>query len=229
MNIMVGKGATLPSSPGCLIDGVWETGEGEEIVVVNPANETVLHRLTGASVEQADRATAAARRSFFEGHWSRMAPRERSRRMHHLVDLFEARRQQLAELIVDEVGTPIRITHGLQIQFAIDVLRWFADKAAEGPRGGFEELLNLHKQPILSASMLVREPAGVVAAITAYNNPLLLLGRKLGPALAAGCTIVVSRRARRSRPSPSWNFSPKRTCRRERSISSSVAWMSAAG
>ncbi len=190
MNVMVGKAAAIPNSPGCMIDGVWEAGEGDEIVVLNPATEGVLHKITGASVAQVDRATAAARRSFVDGHWSRMAPRERGRRLHRLVDLFEARRQQFAELIVDEVGTPIRITHGLQIQFAIDVLRWFADKAAEGPRGGFEEMLTLHRQPILSASMLVREPAGTVAAITAYNNPLLLLGRKLGPALAAGCTMV---------------------------------------
>lgn len=190
MNVSV-RGATVPASPGCLIDGVWEAGEGEEIVVLNPTTETVLHRLAGASVGQVDRATAAARRTYVDGHWSRMAPRERSRRMHHLVDLFEARRSEFADLIVDEVGTPIRITHNLQIQFAIDVLRWFADKAASGPRGGFEELLDLHKLPIASASMLVREPAGVVAAITAYNNPLLLLGRKLGPALAAGCTMVV--------------------------------------
>lgn len=181
----------LPSSPGCLIDGQWERGDGEEIVVLNPATEQELSRLNSATVDQVDRATSAARRAFFGGAWSQMPPAERSRRMHHLVDLFESRRDYFADIIVAEVGTPIRITQGLQIQFAIDVLRWFADKAAEGPRGGWEELMSLHETPILSGSILVREPAGVVAAITAYNNPLLLLGRKLGPALAAGCTTVL--------------------------------------
>lgn len=177
---------------GCLIDGGWHGGEsGEEIAVLNPATEETIARLSVASSAQVSAATAAARRAFDSGAWSRMPPRERSARMHELADAFERRREVLANLIVAEVGTPIRITRTLQIQFAIDVIRWFAERAATGPRGGFEEMLPLHHEPITAGSVLVREPAGVVAAITAYNNPLLLLARKLGPALAAGCATVV--------------------------------------
>jgi len=182
----------LAERNSCLIGGEWSSGEsGEAVAVLNPATEEVLGQAVLASAGQVEAAVADARRAFEEGAWSRMDPRERSRRMHALVDAFEARRDEFADLIVEEVGTPIRITHNLQIQFAIDVLRWFADQAASGPRGGFEESLSLHHEPIASGSVLIREPAGVVAAITAYNNPLLLLGRKLGPALAAGCSTVV--------------------------------------
>lgn len=173
------------------IDGRWIAGEGDELTVLNPATETVLATFPTASVGQVEQAAATARRTFESGAWSGMSPRERSRRMHLLVDLFESRRKEFASLIVDEVGTPIRITESYHIQFAVDVLRWFADKALQGPRGGWEELLPLHRTPIMAASMLKREPAGVVAAITAYNAPLLLLGRKLGPALASGCTTVL--------------------------------------
>jgi aldehyde dehydrogenase (NAD+) len=181
----------LPTAPGCLINGTWELGAGEKITVLNPATEETLMTVQAANLDQVDRATAAARANYVSGAWAGMSPKDRSRRMHELVDLFESRRDYFAELTVAEVGTPIRITQGLQIQFAIDVLRWFADKALEGPRGGWEELMGLHDTPILSGSLLVREPAGVVAAITAYNTPLLLLGRKLGPALAAGCSTVL--------------------------------------
>jgi aldehyde dehydrogenase (NAD+) len=85
----------------------------------------------------------------------------------------------------------VRIARSMQTQFALDSLRYFADMAATGPRGGFEEPMSLHEIPIMSGSLLRQEPAGVVAAITAYNFPMLLLARKLGPALAAGCTVVL--------------------------------------
>jgi len=181
----------LPSTNGILIDGRWERGDGPEVSVLNPATEVEIARIATASLDQVDRAVHSARQSFFSGAWSRMSPKERSRRMHALVDLFESQRDYFTDVIVEEVGTPIRIARGLQIQFAIDVLRWFAERALVGPRGGFEELLPIHSEPIMAGSMLIREPAGVVAAITAYNNPLLLLCRKIGPGLAAGCTLVV--------------------------------------
>lgn len=191
MNKLMDIKSFMPKAPGCYIGGAWHMGAGDTFDVVNPTTEENLATLKLASIAQVDEATAAARKCYREGHWARMSPKERSKRMHHLVDLFEQRREMFADLIVTEVGTPIRITDGLQIQFAIDVLRYMADKALTGPRGGYEEMMTLHHTPITSASLLVREPAGVVAAITAYNNPLLLLGRKLGPALAAGCSTVL--------------------------------------
>jgi aldehyde dehydrogenase (NAD+)/betaine-aldehyde dehydrogenase len=70
-------------------------------------------------------------------------------------------------------------------------LRWFAEAARRGPRDGLEEALPPHYDPVVSSSLLVREPAGVVAAVTAYNVPIYLGAMKLGPAFASGCSAVL--------------------------------------
>jgi aldehyde dehydrogenase (NAD+) len=182
----------LGSPPGCLIGGAWREGESEQAIeVLDPATEATIASIAAASPGQLREATAAARRAFDEGPWPRLAPAERSRVIHRLADLIEARAEDFAQLLVAEIGSPIKLSRSLHVAATIDCLRWFADAAARGPRGGFEEVLPLHETPILSASLLRREPAGVAGAITAYNYPLLLLARKLGAALAAGCTIVV--------------------------------------
>ena len=180
-----------------LIDGVWSAGAGSgRIELVNPATEESLGSVTPASVEQVDAAVDAARRTFDEGSWARLPPHERSMLLHRLADAFEERFERYVDLIVEEVGATVELTRRLQVGGPLNLLRWFADAAARGPRGGHEESLPIHEDPVMSSSILRREPAGVVAAITAYNYPLLLLVRKLGGALAAGCTVVVMPSAR---------------------------------
>jgi aldehyde dehydrogenase (NAD+)/betaine-aldehyde dehydrogenase len=182
----------VPETPASLIDGEWAEGQaGERIEVLDPATEAQLAAFSAASNEQVAAAAGAARRAFDSGPWPRLAPRERSAALHRLADLVEGRGEELAQLLVEEIGCPIRLSRALQVGATVECLRWFADAAARGPGGGYEQPLPLHEKPILSASVLRREPAGVVAAITAYNYPLLLLARKLGGALAAGCTVVV--------------------------------------
>ena len=184
---------TLVGSPqACLIDGAWSDGESDaRIDLRDPATEEPLVVFPEASVEQARAAVASSRRAFDEGPWASFGPGDRSRILNEIADLLEARADEYADLVVAEIGCPVRLSRNLQVGASIECLRFFAGAAARGPRGGYEEALPLHEVPILSASLLRREAAGVVAAITAYNYPLLLLARKLGGALAAGCTEIV--------------------------------------
>jgi aldehyde dehydrogenase (NAD+) len=185
-------GLKVPTVVECFIDGRWEAGEGDDAFdVINPATETVLSAARAVSLAQTDRALQAARRSFDEGSWRLQSPQQRSRKLHELADVIEAHRELLERQMVAEIGAPISLTRSLQVGGAIECLRWFADAAARGPRMGYEQGLPLHTVPIMTGSLLRREPAGVVSAITAYNYPLLLLVRKLGGALASGCSTVV--------------------------------------
>ena len=111
--------------------------------------------------------------------------------LNRLADLIEANREELAQLIVDEVGSPIGLARAMQVGSPIEALRWYAGMAIRGPRGAYEHALPLYDDPVLSSSVLRYEPVGVVAALTAFNYPYNLLIWKLGGALAAGCTTVV--------------------------------------
>ncbi len=176
----------------CLIDGVWSDGQADaRIEVIDPATEDTVASFQEASVDQARAAVDAARRAFDSGPWRDFTGEDRSRVLHQLADRLEARADEYADLVVAEIGSPVRLAKALHVGASIECLRFFADAAARGPRGGWEEALPLHEVPIMSASLLRREAAGVVSAITAYNYPLLLLARKVGGALAAGCTEVV--------------------------------------
>ncbi|MDA3644212.1 aldehyde dehydrogenase family protein [Saccharopolyspora indica] len=174
----------------CYVDGKWWTGEGPEIRSVDPSTGEEIAISPSASAAQAAAATAAARRAFDGGEWSRLGPRERSDLLHRLADLMERDRDELVRLTAIEVGSPLSGAE-LHVDGPVKVLRWYAEAARRGPRDGWEEHLPLHHDPIASSSMLLREPAGVVAAITAYNVPLVLAAWKLGPAFAAGCPAVL--------------------------------------
>lgn len=176
----------------CLVNGDWTEGESTELLtVVDPASERSIGSLTFASVAQAEKAILAARTSFDAGAWSRLDPARRSDVLHNLADALEDRADAFADLITSEIGAPVQSSRPVHVDSSIELLRWFADAAARGPRPGFEELLPVYRGAVGSRAVLLSEPAGVVSAITAYNFPLLLLIRKLGGALAAGCSLVV--------------------------------------
>lgn len=184
---------TMSSHPqAAYINGSWADGQAEKtLTIIDPHTEGTIAEFPGASDQQVDAAIASARTAFDSGAWSRRSPLDRSRALHGLADRFERDADRFAELLVAEIGSPIALVRAQQIDNSIELLRWFADAAARGPRQGYEEYLPLRRQPPASRSILLSEPAGVVAAITAYNFPLLLLIRKIGGALAAGCTTVV--------------------------------------
>ncbi|OUS93241.1 aldehyde dehydrogenase family protein [Rhodococcus sp. NCIMB 12038] len=175
----------------CHIGGRWLAGEGEPFASVNPTTGRQLALTPATSSGQVAAAVSAAREAFDGGPWSRLTPGERGVLLHRLADLLERDRDRIVDLAATEIGTPVSSAATLHVDLPVRFFRWFADAAARGPRDGYEQPLPLHHDPITSNSMLVRDPAGVVAAIVAYNVPVMMCAYKLGPALASGCSTVL--------------------------------------
>ncbi len=182
---------SLIDGPTCWIDGKWEHGEGAGVLhAVNPSTAQPIRDVQVASVNQAERAVLAARRAFDDGPWSKVTPRERADLLLELADLMERNFDDLVEVVVTEVGSPITLSRAMQVGMPIANVRWAAKMAIKGPQGGYEEALVPHMGPPPSSSLLQRVPVGVVAGITGYNFPMNSVVWKLAPGLAAGCTLV---------------------------------------
>ena len=169
----------------CFIDGQWvPAASGKTFATVNPATETLICEVAEGDKPDVDRAAIAARRAFEEGPWSRMEPRDRGRLMLKLADLMEAEIDELAALETLDNGKPIRDARGADVPLAIDCLRYY---------GGLADKLQGDTIPIRGDYFCYtrREPTGVVGQIIPWNFPILMVAWKWGPALAAGCTIVM--------------------------------------
>jgi aldehyde dehydrogenase (NAD+) len=169
-----------------LIGGALSAGEGEPLRVLDPATETEIARVAGASPAQVQAALAAARAAADDGRWGSVAPAERSRALHRFADAFEARADELVATVIAEVGTPVSLAESVQVGSALVHLRSYADLAGRD----LERDLGPADGPP-SHSALAWRPAGVAVGITAYNYPLMLAASKVGAALAAGCTTVL--------------------------------------
>ncbi|MEI7769724.1 MAG: gamma-aminobutyraldehyde dehydrogenase [Chloroflexales bacterium] len=169
------------------IDGQWaDTQGGGAVAVENPATGDVIAEVTDASRADVAAAVAAARAAFYDGRWSRLTPGERSKALWKLADLMEAKAEDLARVESQNTGKPYAyLSLGGDLPFAIDNLRFFAAAARDthGARAG--EIAAGY------TSMFRREPVGVVGQIAPWNYPLMMAIWKLGPALAAGCTVVL--------------------------------------
>jgi aldehyde dehydrogenase (NAD+)/betaine-aldehyde dehydrogenase len=170
-----------------LIGGTAVPGAGPVLDVVDPATEEVCARVASASSAQLGDAVAAARRAFDHGPWPSCPPAERSAAIHRIADGIDAHHDELVAAIVSEVGSPVALARSLQVGMVATHLRWYAEQA----RADRTESLGAHADPVASQSLVAYRPVGVVAAIAAYNYPLLLATHKLGAALAAGCTVVL--------------------------------------
>jgi aldehyde dehydrogenase (NAD+) len=155
---------------------------------VNPATEEVIGQVADATPADMERAIEAARRAFDETDWS--TNRElRTRCLQQLHDALDREREALRPQIVAEVGTPIMLTYAVQQDSCIDDMRWDIDLI---DRYGWEQELPVHEfMGIRSARRVVREPVGVVGAITPWNFPFMLNLSKIVPALAAGNAVVL--------------------------------------
>lgn len=171
------------------VDGHWSAGDGDEYVSVDPSTGAAFATWRLAEVEQADAAVAAARAAF--AAWSRTKPGERAAVLRRFADTVEKHQEELAQLVTTEVGSPIALARTLQTATPVVNLRWAADIAESGPRGGYVERLSALDGPPRVESELLRVPVGVVAAVTPYNYPVNMIAWKVGPALAAGCTVVL--------------------------------------
>ncbi|MEA3001884.1 MAG: aldehyde dehydrogenase [Sphingomonadales bacterium] len=168
-----------------LIGGELLAGEGEAFDVHDPATEATLASPRAASLRQVEQAVASARAAFHGGTWG--DAEKRSRCITRLADLIEQNSEELLALIVAEVGTPITTARSLQVPGATAHLR----HAAQAALRDRDVDLGRHELPVPSRSQIFYRPVGVVAAISAYNYPLLTACAKLGGAWAAGCTTVL--------------------------------------
>ena len=175
----------IPATRALTIGGQLVAGEGGPIDVFNPATEQIIAVVNAATTAQVDAAVRAARTAF--GGWSQLSGDERSRAIHRLADVLEARVNELTASIVNEVGTPVTLAEVLQVRLGLTHLRW----QAEATKRDRTEQLGPWSDPVPTLSEVAYRPVGVVAAITGYNYPLNLGIFKWGAALAAGCTAVV--------------------------------------
>jgi acyl-CoA reductase-like NAD-dependent aldehyde dehydrogenase len=175
----------IPTTRELTINGNLVAGDGAQIDVFNPATEQVIASVNAASTSQVDAAVRAARAAF--GPWSQLSPEDRSRAIHRLCDVLEARVDELKASIVNEVGTPVSLAEVLQVRLGLFHLRWQAE-AAKRDR---TQQLGPWSDPVPTVSEVAYRPVGVVAAITGYNYPLNLGIFKFGAALGAGCTVVL--------------------------------------
>lgn len=171
------------------VGGTWSPGAGERFTSVDPSTGEPLAEWTGSSAAQVDAAVAAARAAYVG--WRDSEPAERAAVLRRLADLLERDHERLARLVATEVGSPITLARTLQTATPVVNFRWAAERALAGPRGGYREELPPLDGPAPAGSVLLRQGIGVVAAVTPYNYPLNMAAWKVGPALAAGCPVVL--------------------------------------
>ena len=161
------------------IGGKWVAPSGRgSIDVIDAATEEVVGRIPSGNEEDVDRAVQAAARAFES--WAATPVAERARWLERLKEGLAARAEEIASTISAEVGTPITVAKTVQAGLPISVTGSYPAIVREFP---FEERIG--------NSVVVREPVGVVAAITPWNYPLHQAMGKVAPALAAGCTVVL--------------------------------------
>jgi aldehyde dehydrogenase (NAD+) len=178
------------------VNGTWHAPEGGTEAVINPATEAVVANAPVASAGQVEAAIAAAREAFDNGPWPTLSMDERADYMDKMVAALQARQADIAALIVSEVGCAQGITHMMQVANPINHLI----STIKYARRDEPERLPIDITPNMFApsgpqniggTTVVREPFGVVSAITGYNFPFLLNLAKIGPALMAGCTMIL--------------------------------------
>jgi aldehyde dehydrogenase (NAD+) len=171
------------------IGGEWvKPSTSRQLSVISPATEETLMRFAEASEQDMDRAVAAAREAFDRGPWPRMSAQERGQYLIKVAELLKQRLPELAHTWTAQVGAPISLTQYLVHQ-APELFEYYGKLIQTYP------LVDERRRDDGGLVRVVREPVGVVAAITPWNAPLVLLCYKAAAALAAGCTVV-------SKPSP---------------------------
>ena len=161
------------------IDGQWVSAASpRRIDVITPRTGEILGCVPEATFEEAEAAIRAARSA--RQRWTTLSPHERAGFLDRIADELQAQAGAIASLICDEVGTPIKLARRIQTDLPIANLRAHA-----------AQLRTLSLEERIGDSLIVREPVGVVAAITPWNYPLHQIVLKVAAALAAGCTVVL--------------------------------------
>ncbi|GAA3774167.1 aldehyde dehydrogenase family protein [Streptomyces chiangmaiensis] len=169
----------MKAHDGMYIDGAWRPAAGPDVIeVVNPVDEQVIGRVPAGTAEDVDAAVRAARTAL--PAWSATSPTERAARLTALRDVLVARKDEIAETVTAELGSPLPFSQNVHVGMPIMVAGSYAELAATH---AFEEKVG--------NSTVYQEPVGVVGAITPWNYPLHQVVAKVAPALAAGCTVVL--------------------------------------
>jgi len=172
-----------------LINGKWvEAASGKTFASYNPATGDVLATIAEGDREDINRAVAAARAAFDTGPWSTMPPAGRAKLIWKLADLLEKHAEEFAQLESLDNGKPLTIARVADLPLSIEHIRYHAGWATKIEGRSF----SLAMQPSSAFhTYTMREPVGVVGQIIPWNFPLLMAAWKLGPALAAGCTVIL--------------------------------------
>jgi phenylacetaldehyde dehydrogenase len=172
-----------------LINGKWvDAASGKTFASYNPATGEVLATIAEGSQEDINRAVIAARAAFETGPWSKMPPAGRAKLIWKLADLLEKHAEEFAQLESLDNGKPLTIARVADLPLSIEHIRYHAGWATKIEGRAF----SLAMQPSSRFhTYTMREPVGVVGQIIPWNFPLLMAAWKLGPALAAGCTVIL--------------------------------------
>src|SRR5947209_8961652 len=169
-----------------LINGeLVNSSSGKTVDDTGPASGEAIAQVPQSTVEDVNRAVAAARKAFDDGRWSGLAHGARAATLEKLASLLEAQTGELAELESQDTGKPIKLARDSDIPFAVDNLHFFAGAARHLSGAAASEYTGGH------TSIIRREPVGVVASLAPWNYPFMMAAWKIGPALAAGNTVVL--------------------------------------
>jgi len=157
---------------------------GKTIEDINPATGKTIAEVPESTLDDMNRAVAAARAAYDDGRWSGLTHGVRASVMEKLATLVEANLSELASLESQDTGKPIKLARDSDIPFAADNLHFFAGAARHLAGTASSEYTGGH------TSIIRREPIGVVASVAPWNYPFMMAAWKLGPALAAGNTVV---------------------------------------
>ncbi len=166
------------------IDGKYRAGRGGKLKTHNPATGKPICEIAACNKADVDLAVSKAREAFDQGHWAKLHPGERKDVLIRLCKLITRNRRELAVMESLDSGKPIRDCELIDIPETIHTIKWHAeaaDKLYDQTAPGGDDAI----------AMIVREPVGVVAAVLPWNFPLLMLAWKIGPALAAGNSVIV--------------------------------------
>lgn len=169
----------MPKTDKFFIGGTWQKPIGTETIdVVNPFTEEVIATVPAGTQEDVDMAVKAAHGAF--AAWSQTSAAVRADYLDAICDGLETRAEELVETIMSELGMPRTMVEEMQVGLAVTESRFHAEAAR-----------TFEWEETIGNSVVIREGVGVVAAITPWNYPLVQIMRKVAPALATGCTVVV--------------------------------------
>jgi aldehyde dehydrogenase (NAD+) len=161
------------------IDGEWvRATEGKDHTIINPANEEPIATISLGNAADVDRAIFAANKAF--DSFSDTSPSERQALLHRIIDVYQARSEEMAKTITLEMGAPISLSRKAQVPAG---LAHFAEAARVLGNFSFEQ--------VKGSTLMRKEPIGVCGLITPWNWPMNQIACKVAPALAAGCTVIL--------------------------------------